>query len=65
MCWFRASRFTNYSRIPEASMRLLANRILEEEKRDAILSQLGRLRTIYPGANVIRNYVMQAGRLQW
>lgn len=65
MCRFRASQFTNYSRIPEASLRLLASRILEEKKRDALLSQLGRSRTIYPGAYVIHSYMKAAKELQW
>lgn len=65
MCRFNACEYTNYSRIPEASMRLLATRITEEERRDALLFQLGRPRTIYPGAYVIRAYVKAAKELQW
>jgi hypothetical protein len=62
MFLFYTNNFADYSRISEGAHVVLAARISEEERRDAILLGHGRLRSIRPNASTIRAYVAQAER---
>jgi len=60
---FSVGDITNYSRIPTECFRLLVLRILEENRRDEVLNQVGAIRSIHPAAKVILAYIEKARSL--